>query len=170
MPKVSIIIPVYNGENYIRKCLDSILNQEYKDFEVLIVDDNSLDNSLSILKEYENNDNRVIVFHLDKNIGVSSGRNVALEKAKGEEQKAAKAEQDDGAIALARHQNSARRDRAVCKGARKGIVQRRAKEARGRAKHQRKVRGNPRLCGRNRQSIKRRFPESRGTKRRVLSL
>lgn len=84
MPKVSIIIPVYNGENYIRKCLDSILNQEYKDFEVLIVDDNSLDNSLSILKEYENNDNRVIVFHLDKNIGVSSGRNVALEKAKGE--------------------------------------------------------------------------------------
>lgn len=83
MPKVSIIIPVYNGENYIRKCLDSILNQEYKDFEVLVVDDNSMDNSYSILQEYEKNDSRVTVIHLDKNIGVSSGRNIALDKAIG---------------------------------------------------------------------------------------
>ena len=84
MPKVSIIIPVYNGENYIRKCLDSILNQEYKDFEVIIVDDNSTDDSYSILQEYENNDKRITVIHQDKNTGVSSGRNMALDKATGD--------------------------------------------------------------------------------------
>lgn len=84
MPKVSIIVPVYNGENYIRKCVDSILNQEYKYFEVFLVDDKSTDNSLSIMKEYEQNDKRVTAIHLDKNIGVSSSRNVALDKATGE--------------------------------------------------------------------------------------
>ena len=84
MPKVSIIVPIYNGENYIRKCVDSILNQEYKDFEVFLVDDKSADNSFSIMKEYELNDKRVTAIHLDKNIGVSSSRNVALDKATGE--------------------------------------------------------------------------------------
>ena len=72
MPKVSIIVPIYNGENYIRKCVDSILNQEYKDFEVFLVDDKSADDSFSIMKEYELNDKRVTAIHLDKNIGVSS--------------------------------------------------------------------------------------------------
>ena len=84
MPKVSIIVPIYNGENYIRKCVDSILNQEYKDFEVFLVDDKSADDSFSIMKEYELNDKRVTAIHLDKNIGVSSSRNVALDKATGE--------------------------------------------------------------------------------------
>lgn len=67
----SFIVPVYNTANYLGRCLDSILNQTYKNFEVICVDDGSTDDSLSILKIYEQKDSRVKVFS-QKNSGVSS--------------------------------------------------------------------------------------------------
>lgn len=78
MPKFSIIIPVYNAEKYIRKCLDSIKNQTFKDYEVIIVNDGSTDNSLNILKEY----NYKVINQ--KNSGPSIARNKAIKEAKGE--------------------------------------------------------------------------------------
>ena len=61
MEKVSIIIPVYNVEKYLEKCLDSIINQSYKNLEIIIIDDGSTDNSLEIAKEYEKNDSDKII-------------------------------------------------------------------------------------------------------------
>ena len=60
-PMVSIIVPVYNAEQYLRRCVDSILNQEYTDFEVFLVNDGSTDSSGDICEEYGNKDTRVIV-------------------------------------------------------------------------------------------------------------
>lgn len=79
----SFIVPVYNTENYVGRCLDSILNQTYKNFEVICVDDGSTDNSLAILKSYEEKDSRIKVFS-QKNRGVSAARNLGLEKVGGE--------------------------------------------------------------------------------------
>lgn len=79
----SFIIPVYNTENYVGRCLESILNQTYKNFEVICVNDGSTDDSLSILKSYEQKDSRVKVFN-QKNSGVSAAKNLGLEKCKGE--------------------------------------------------------------------------------------
>lgn len=81
--KLSIIIPVYNLENYISKCIDSILNQDFDDFEILIVDDGSTDTSLSICQIYAQKDKRIRVFH-QKNSGVSIARNNGISNAKGE--------------------------------------------------------------------------------------
>lgn len=75
----SFIVPVYNTEDYLGRCLDSILNQTYKNFEVICVDDGSTDNSLSILKFYERKDFRIKVYS-QKNSGVSSARNIGLDK------------------------------------------------------------------------------------------
>lgn len=61
--KVSVIVPVYNCEKYLRQCMNSILKQTLKDIEIIAVDDGSEDESLSILKEYENADSRVKVIH-----------------------------------------------------------------------------------------------------------
>ena len=83
LPKISIIIPVYNVELYLKDCLDSIITQNYKDFEVLLINDGSSDNSGDICDEYAEKDNRVRVFH-KKNAGVSSARNLGLIEAKGE--------------------------------------------------------------------------------------
>lgn len=80
---ISVIVPVYNAEKTLRQCIDSILGQEYKDFELLLIDDGSKDNSPAICDEYASNDSRVRVFH-KKNGGVSSARNVGLDNAKGE--------------------------------------------------------------------------------------
>lgn len=82
-PLVSIIIPVYNVEKYLRTCLDSILNQTYKNIEVICVNDGSPDNSISILNEYASRDKRVIVFD-EPNKGVASARNLGIEKATGQ--------------------------------------------------------------------------------------
>ena len=60
---LSIIVPIYNTECYLRTCIDSIINQDYKDIEVLLIDDGSTDNSLSICEEYKERDNRIKVFH-----------------------------------------------------------------------------------------------------------
>ncbi|WP_170272178.1 glycosyltransferase [Clostridium tarantellae] len=80
---LSIIIPMYNTENYICKCLSSLNNQSYKDFEVILVDDGSKDNSFKIAKEYlKNVDFSYKIFH-QSNSGVSKTRNFAMEKAEG---------------------------------------------------------------------------------------
>ena len=79
----SIIIPVYNSSKFIGMCLDSILNQSFSDFEVICVNDGSVDNSLEILNEYAQKDNRIKVFSKE-NQGVSVARNFGLSKAKGE--------------------------------------------------------------------------------------
>lgn len=79
---ISILVPVYNIEKQLEKCLDTILNQTYKNFELIIVDDGSTDDSLVICRKYEKKDNRIKVIH-KKNGGLSSARNEALKIAKG---------------------------------------------------------------------------------------
>lgn len=82
-PLLSVIIPVYNTAPYLRRCLDSICEQTYKNLEILCVNDGSTDESADILKEYEARDSRVTVIHKE-NGGLSSARNVALDSAHGE--------------------------------------------------------------------------------------
>ncbi len=82
VPAVSIIVPVYNAEKYIRRCVDSVLNQEYADFELLLADDGSVDSSGAICDEYAQKDSRVRVIHKE-NTGVSDTRNQAMEQARG---------------------------------------------------------------------------------------
>lgn len=83
MPLVSIIVPVYNTELYLERCIGSILNQEFEDFELLLVDDGSMDRSLEICNRYAAKDARVQVLPLQHG-GVSRARNAALEQARGE--------------------------------------------------------------------------------------
>lgn len=78
-PMLSVVIPVYNAGNYLSKCIDSILNQTYKNIEVILVDDGSLDNSGSVCDEYAKQDNRVKVYH-KKNGGQASARNYGLKQ------------------------------------------------------------------------------------------
>lgn len=82
-PQISVIVPVYKAEVYLRRCVDSILAQTFKDIEVLLVDDGSPDGSGVICDEYAKEDNRVRVFH-KTNGGVSSARQLGLDQAKGE--------------------------------------------------------------------------------------
>ena len=79
---ISVILPVYNTRAYLRPCIDSVLRQTYRDFELLAVDDGSTDGSGSILDAYAESDTRVRVFHI-ANGGVSNARNVALNHARG---------------------------------------------------------------------------------------
>lgn len=81
-PVISIIIPVYNTEPYLRKCIDSILKQTFIDLECLLIDDGSSDKSPEICDEYAGKDNRVIVVH-QKNAGVSAARNTGIQAARG---------------------------------------------------------------------------------------
>lgn len=83
MSKISVIVPVYNAEEYLRLCVDSILAQTFTDFELLLIDDGSKDNSGVICDQYAAKDSRVRVFHKE-NGGVSSARNLGLENAKGD--------------------------------------------------------------------------------------
>lgn len=83
MPKFSIIIPVYNIEEYLKECLESIINQSFKDFEVICVNDGSTDNSLEILQKYAENDERFKVLN-QENQGQGVARNNALNIANGE--------------------------------------------------------------------------------------
>lgn len=82
-PLISIIVPVYNTEKYLHSCIDSILSQTFTDFELLLIDDGSKDNSGAICDGYAAKDARVRVFH-KKNGGASSARNMGLDNAKGE--------------------------------------------------------------------------------------
>lgn len=83
MAKVSVIIPVYNNEQYLKECLDSIVNQTLSDIEIICVNDGSEDNSLQIIEEYKQKDNRIILINQD-NMGQSSARNNGLKIATGE--------------------------------------------------------------------------------------
>ena len=82
-PKISIIIPIYNVEKYLKRCLDSVLNQTFQDWTAICVDDGSPDNSGKIADEYAKKDKRFIVIHKE-NGGVSDARNIALKKVKTE--------------------------------------------------------------------------------------
>lgn len=82
MSLISIIVPVYNVEKYLRRCLDSLINQTHKNIEIILVNDGSKDNSLQIMKEYQRNDSRIII--IDKvNEGVSVARNTGINAASG---------------------------------------------------------------------------------------
>ena len=81
--KISIIIPIYNSEKYLRQCLNSVQSQTFADFEVLLINDGSNDNSGKICDEYAAKDTRIKVFHKE-NGGVSSARNLGIDEAEGE--------------------------------------------------------------------------------------
>ena len=81
MVKISIIVPVYNVERYLGKCINSILNQTFADFELILVDDGSTDRSGYICDDYKKKDNRIKVIHKE-NGGLSSARNAGLDIAK----------------------------------------------------------------------------------------
>ena len=80
---ISIIVPIYNVEKYLRQCLDSIMNQTYQNFECLLINDGSPDNSANICREYVDKDSRFKYFEKE-NGGVSSARNLGIEYSKGE--------------------------------------------------------------------------------------
>lgn len=82
-PYISVIIPVYNVEKYLKKCLDSVLDNTFKDLEVICVDDGSTDHSMDILKFYEKRDTRIKVLYQDRK-GPAAARNKALDVAQGE--------------------------------------------------------------------------------------
>ncbi|UUX35239.1 glycosyltransferase [Fundicoccus culcitae] len=81
--KLSVIIPVYNVEDYIEKCVDSVINQSYKDLEILLINDGSTDNSGKICDELQNKYKKVRVFHKE-NEGLSETRNYGIRKSKGD--------------------------------------------------------------------------------------
>lgn len=83
MPKISVIIPVYNVEKYLRECLDSVLVQTFEDFEIICINDASTDGSLKILEEYERCDSRIKIINNEKNIGLGLSRNKGIETACG---------------------------------------------------------------------------------------
>lgn len=81
-PLISVIIPVYNMEKYLRRCLDSVLAQDYTNLEILVVDDGSTDGSWAICQEYARKDARITVIH-QENGGLSAARNTGLDRATG---------------------------------------------------------------------------------------
>lgn len=83
MPKISVIMSVYNSEKYLSEAIESILNQTYTDFEFIITDDGSVDNSFKIMKEYQKKDNRIVVIKNDINLGISKSVNKMIGISKG---------------------------------------------------------------------------------------
>lgn len=82
LPLVSIIVPVYNAEKYLKQCLDSLVSQTLQNIEIICVNDASLDDSLAILQEYESKDSRVIIINLNENLRQGGARNKGMEKAR----------------------------------------------------------------------------------------
>ena len=82
-PRVSIIIPVYNSDKYLSRCVESVISQPFQNYEIILVDDGSNDCSASICDEYVEKYDRIYVFHKE-NGGVSSARNLGIDKAKGD--------------------------------------------------------------------------------------
>ena len=80
---ISVIVPVYNVENYIAQCIESVIKQTYTKFEIILVNDGSKDNSGKICDEYALKDERIKVIHKE-NAGVSSARNVGIKQSKGQ--------------------------------------------------------------------------------------
>lgn len=83
-PKVSVIIPVYNAEKYLKQCLDSVTNQTLKEIEIICVDDGSTDNSYHILKKYKSKDDRIKIIKKDNNEGLLLARKTGVKYAAGE--------------------------------------------------------------------------------------
>jgi glycosyltransferase involved in cell wall biosynthesis len=83
MDLISVIVPVYNTQDYLNRCVDSIINQTYRDLEIILIDDGSTDNSPKICDNYSDLDNRIKVIHKE-NEGPSSARNMGVEVAKGD--------------------------------------------------------------------------------------
>ena len=83
MKKVSVIIPIYNVEDYIEECLVSVLNQTLKEIEIICVDDGTKDSSMEIVERYAKEDDRIVIIHRE-NGGLSAARNTGLEAATGE--------------------------------------------------------------------------------------
>lgn len=83
-PMISVVMPVYNSGNLIHQTIKSILNQTYSNFEFIIVNDSSRDNTLKIIKEYQKKDNRIRIIDNPKNLGISLASNRGLDAAKGE--------------------------------------------------------------------------------------
>ena len=84
MIKVSVIVPVYNVEDYLKECLDSIINQTLRDIEIICIDDCGTDNSINILKEYAKKDDRIRIISHKENKGLGPARNTGINEAKGE--------------------------------------------------------------------------------------
>lgn len=82
--KVSILVAVYNTEQYLRECLDSLVNQSYRNLQIICIDDASTDGSLAILKEYAEKDDRVLVLHNEENLGQAKTRNHGIRYADGD--------------------------------------------------------------------------------------
>ena len=82
-PKITIIVPVYNTEKYLPRCINSILSQTFTDFELLLIDDGSTDRSYKILEDYAIQDERIRIFH-QENGGVTSARNIGVTESRGE--------------------------------------------------------------------------------------
>ena len=80
---ISIIIPVYNTAKYVGKCIESVINQSYKNLEIIIIDDASTDGSYDICKDYADTDRRIKIIHNENNIGLSGSRNVGIDISKG---------------------------------------------------------------------------------------
>ncbi|KAG4102901.1 nucleotide-diphospho-sugar transferase [Neocallimastix lanati (nom. inval.)] len=81
---LTIVVPVFNTASYLGRCINSILNQTFKDFELICVDDGSTDNSMEVLEKFKTTDNRVKIIHFEQNKGASAARNAGIENAKGE--------------------------------------------------------------------------------------
>ena len=79
---ISIIIPVYNSDKYLRECIDSILGQDYEDYEIIFIDDGSVDNSVSICKEYASEHDNIMLYR-QNHAGASAARNMGIDKANG---------------------------------------------------------------------------------------
>ena len=84
MPSISVILPVYQAEKFLHRCLDSVARQTFSDWELILVDDGSTDGSAALCDHFAAKDNRVRVFHRKKNQGVSEARNLGINEAKGD--------------------------------------------------------------------------------------
>jgi CDP-glycerol glycerophosphotransferase (TagB/SpsB family)/glycosyltransferase involved in cell wall biosynthesis len=84
MPRLSLVVPVYKVQGYLSECLESVLSQDFTDFEIVAVDDCSPDGSGAVLDEYAERDGRIHVIHLTENVGLGRARNAALEKVQGD--------------------------------------------------------------------------------------
>ena len=80
---ISIITPSYNSEKYLKECIESVLNQTYSNWEMLLVDDASIDGSRSIIENYSSKESRIKAILLDKNIGAAEARNIAIDRSEG---------------------------------------------------------------------------------------
>jgi len=82
-PEISVVMPVYNSEKYLKESIESVLDQSFDDFEFIIVDDGSVDNSYNIINEYSKKDDRIVILKNERNLGISETRTRGTKHAKG---------------------------------------------------------------------------------------